>query len=128
MKPRTTAAKPAATEPSVVTEKAAAPNEKAHQRLQRRVPHRVPCRVRLVDPSTGDIRSVVGETVNLSPTGVALQVGMEVPVGTWVETLVPHVHGEPLFLCGTVVHVRRTLTSNFEIGVSMDDERPPTFS
>lgn len=98
------------------------------QRAERRVPHRVPCRVRLVDPSTGEIRTVIGQTVNISPSGVAIQVSAAVPVGTWVETLVPHAQGDPLFLCGTVVHCRRTLTANYELGVSVSKDAPPAFA
>lgn len=98
------------------------------KRVVRRVPHRVPCRVRLVDTATGEVRTVVGETVNLSAGGVALQLGLDVPVGTWVETLVPHVHGDPLFLCGTVVHTRRTMAANYEIGIALGDDPPPAFS
>lgn len=82
-----------------------------------RRPYRVPCRVRLVDTNTGEIRTTLGETVNISPSGVALQVGLDVPVGTWVETLVANPAGDPLFLCGVVVHRRRTMTAGFEIGV-----------
>lgn len=96
-------------------------------RSERRTPYRVPCRVRLVDPRTGHVRTVVGETVNLSSGGVAMQVGVETPIGTWVETLVPHPNGDPLFLCGRVMHVRRTLATNFELGVAITDDRPPAF-
>jgi hypothetical protein len=89
-------------------------------RADRRTPYRIPCRVRLVDADTGEVRTVVGETVNLSPRGVALQLSVDVPLGTWVETLVPHLNGDPLFLCGKVVHSRRTMMANFEIGVETD--------
>lgn len=71
----------------------------------------------MVDTDTGEVRTVVGETLNLSQRGVALQVSVDVPVGTWVETLVPHANGDPMFLCGTVVHSRRTMVASFEIGV-----------
>jgi hypothetical protein len=97
------------------------------QRLQRRVPHRVPCRVRIVEPESGETRTVVGETLNLSPNGLALQISANLRPGTWVETLVPNANGDPLFICGTVVHSRRMLSANFEIGVSMSDDVPPAF-
>jgi hypothetical protein len=90
-----------------------------------RAPYRIPCRVRLVNAETGEVRSVAGETVNLSRRGMALQLGVDVPVGTWVETLVLHPNGDPMFLCGTVLHSRRTMAANFEIGVKTD--RPMTF-
>jgi hypothetical protein len=94
-------------------------------RADRRMAYRAPCRVRLIDEVTGEVHTVVGETVNLSPQGMALQVARDVPIGTWVETLVPHPNGDPMFLCGKVVHSRRTMKANFEIGVITD--RPETF-
>ena len=97
------------------------------QRVERRTPYRVPCRVRLVHPATGEVHTVVGETVNLSSGGVAMHVGIEAPIGTWVETLVPHLNGDPLFLCGTVKHVRQTMTANFELGVAISHDRSPAF-
>jgi hypothetical protein len=87
--------------------------------------YRMPCRVRLVDPETGEVRTVVGETVNISKSGMAVQVSLQVPVGTWVETLVPHPNGDPMFLCGKVVRTRRTMTAGFEVGV--ETGTPPEF-
>ncbi len=95
------------------------------QRAERRTPFRVPCRIRLIDAATGEVRTVLGETLNLSRNGLALQLAADVAPGTWVETLVPHPHGEPLFLCGTVVHSRRTLASGYEIGV--ETRQPQTY-
>lgn len=128
MTPPTPTGKPAETAPTTAPGNPAAPDAKANKqsrRQKRRMAHRVPCRVRLVDPITGEIRTIAGETVNLSPDGMALHVGVEVPLGTWVETLVPHAQSDPLFLCGEVVRIRRTLAANFEIGVSMKDDAPP---
>lgn len=124
MTPPTPIGKPSKTTPARALAGVVAPDSKVQaesRRQKRRMAHRVPCRVRLMDPVTGQTHTVVGETVNLSPDGLALQVGLEVPLGTWVETLVPHAQGDPLFLCGEVVHVRRTLAANFEIGVSVRD-------
>ncbi|MCK4340728.1 MAG: PilZ domain-containing protein [Phycisphaerae bacterium] len=115
MKARVTTAKPVPAEGN------------PQQRVERRMPHRVPCRVRLVEPTTGEVRTVMGETINLSAGGVAIQVGVDVPVGTWAETLIPHAHGDPLFLCGTVVHSRRTMHAHYEIGIAMSDAAPPAF-
>ncbi|MBK9119928.1 MAG: PilZ domain-containing protein [Phycisphaerales bacterium] len=86
-------------------------------RRETRVPFRVPCRVHLVEPKSGYVRTVLGETLNISRRGISLQLSVNPPVGTWVETLVPHAHGDPVFVCGTVVHSRRTLAHGFEIGV-----------
>ncbi len=118
----------AAAQPAHQSAKSVAAEAKPQQRNEPRVPHRVPCRVRLVDPSTGEIRTVVGETVNLSAGGVAIHVSLAVPVGTWVETLVPHASGDPLFLCGTVMHCRRTLAANYELGISVSRDAPSALS
>ncbi|MEW6253756.1 MAG: PilZ domain-containing protein [Planctomycetota bacterium] len=96
------------------------------RRMARRTPYRVPCRVRLVDPTTGEVRTIAGQTVNISSGGLSLHVAVETPPGTWVETLLPHPNGEPLFVCGRVVHVRRTMTANFEVGV--ETESPAEFA
>lgn len=95
-------------------------------RNERRRPYRVPCRVRLVNPTTGEVRSVVGETVDLSTGGLAMHVSVYAPVGTWVETLLPHPSGNPRFVCGRVVRVRRTMSTSFELGIEItgSDECP----
>jgi hypothetical protein len=102
-----------------------APEPLRRAAAQPRVPYRVPCRVRLVDPLTGEVRTVVGETLEISRTGMSLQVSVNVATGTWVETLVLKPNGEPLFLAGSVAYCRRTLASNFELGVRAT--QPPTF-
>lgn len=111
--------------PSVIPGTPAAAKSASQRRTQQRTPYRVPCRVKLVNASTGEVRTVVGETVNLSPRGVALQLKADVRPGTWVETMVPHRSGDPLFLCGKVQHVRRTLAETFEIGIEIDEGRSP---
>ena len=121
MRPQDAVANPptASARPASNRERTASP------RAERRMAYRVPCRVRLIDAVTGEVHTVAGETVNLSPQGMALQLGLDVPLGTWVETLVPHPNGDPMFLCGTVIHSRQTMKANFEIGVETD--RPETF-
>ncbi len=47
---------------------------------------------------------------------------------TWVETVVPHASGDPLFLCGTVMHCRRTLAANYELGISVSRDAPSALS
>lgn len=122
MNPRPMPAKHPAVDPPANA--AVSRKRRPQERLLRRMPHRVPCRVRLVQPDTGESRTVMGETVNLSPTGVAIQLGLDVPVGTLVETLVPHAHGDPMLLRGTVVHSRRTMHANYEIGVATREDGP----
>ncbi len=104
----------------------ACPDRRRKPSVDRRMPYRVPCRVRLMDTGTGQVQTVVGETLNISTSGVALQVSADIPLGTWVETLVPHPGGDPMFLCGTVVHTRQTMAANYEIGVETNG--PPTVS
>lgn len=91
-----------------------------------RTPYRVPCRVRFIH-ANGETRTLVGETVNLSAGGVGLRVSIDVPKGTWVEALIPRLQGEPLFLNGVVMHCRRTLVNQFEIGVAVSSESDPSY-
>jgi hypothetical protein len=102
---------------------AAVPARSRPPRTERRTPFRVPCRVRLVNAATGEVQTVIGETRDISRTGVALHLPGDVPLGTWVETLVPHPNGEPLFLCGKVVHSRRALATGYEVGIATDQPR-----
>ena len=96
-------------------------------RGQRRMPYRVPCRVRLVESTTGGVRTVNGQTLDISDSGVALELGVDVPVGTWVETLVPHPNGDPMFLCGRAIHSRRIMAASFEVGIEMAGDETSTF-
>ena len=82
-----------------------------------RMPHRVRCRVRWHDPDSGQPRSLLGQTVNISASGLAVQLGDDVPTGARVEALVPHLNDEPMFVYGNVVHSRRVLADTFEIGI-----------
>ncbi len=123
--------KPAAMEPTVTgvarNTGAKVAVATAQRRATRRVPHRVPCRVHLIDARTGASRALVGETIDLSPAGAAIRVGVDVPVGTWVETLVPHAHGDPLFICGVVVRSRQALHQQYEIGIEIAPDATPDF-
>ncbi len=96
------------------------------RRMARRTPYRVPCRVRLVDPQSGEVRTVTGQTVNISSGGLSVQIGVQPATGTWIETLVPHPNGDPMFVCGRVVHVRQTMTASFELGV--ETQSPAEFA
>ena len=99
--------------------------ERNHRRGERRIPHRVPCRVSWHDPHSGQNTSLVGQTVNISSSGLSVQLGYEIPTGTWIETLVPHLDDEPIFVCGTVAHIRRVLTGTFEIGIQFGSRFQP---
>ena len=86
---------------------------KAEVTRQRRVPHRVPCRVRLLD---GDAQ-LLGQTVNISCGGLAVQLTEAIPEGTMVEALVPNLTGNGLCVRGHVRHLRRVLNDVFEVGI-----------
>lgn len=61
-----------------------------------------------------------GETVNMSPNGLAIQVGKSIPAGAVVEAIIARWSGrEELRLHGRVVHARRMLAGLFEIGVRL---------
>lgn len=94
----------------------------SRRRSERRVAHRVPCRVRAPHAEHGQALVVLGQTVNLSANGLAVQLGCPMPPGTSVEILLPHLDGEPTRLMGQVVHNRRVLTGTFEMGISVEPE------
>lgn len=92
------------------------------QRRQRRVPYRVPCRVSVL----GEFQPISGQTANLSPGGVSVQVARDVQVGAVVEVLIPSIRGASMSVRGRVVHSRRLMTEAFELGVAITrDETPP---
>jgi hypothetical protein len=95
----------------------AAKTNQTRYRAERRVSHRVPCRVRASSARPGKGLSAVGQTVNLSASGLAVQLAQPMDEGTSVEVLLPPLDGEPTRLLGTVAHSRRVLSGTFEIGI-----------
>lgn len=94
---------------------------RANRQLSRR-PYRVPCRLRVLG---GDgVFATLGETVNISQTGLAVQLATALPPGAQVEVLLPHLDGEPTCFYGQVVHRRRVLTGTFEIGIVLEPTDP----
>lgn len=91
---------------------------------RRRTPHRVPCRLRILGES--GTRAVIGETVDLSENGLAVQLGADVAPGARVEVLLPHLAGEPVCFYGEVVRRRRVLSGTFEIGIAFNQPAPAT--
>ncbi len=89
-----------------------------HLSRRRRVPHRVPCRLRVLDEAAELVATFCGNTVNISACGLAVQVSQPIPAGTQIEALVPHAEGAPLLFTGTVLHSRRVLGNVFEIGIA----------
>ena len=96
------------------------------RRIERRVAHRVPCNVRAPRTPLGKPLSVVGQTVNLSANGMAVQLGQPLEEGTRVEVLLPHLDGEPTRLLGKVAHTRRVLSGTFEVGIRIEPESATT--
>jgi len=82
--------------------------------------------VRASDGSGGKIVSEVGQTVNLSANGLAVQLGRPVHDGVRVEVLLPQLDGEPTRLVGRVAHSRRVLSGTFEVGIWIDPELAAT--
>lgn len=96
---------------------AAAKTSKSRSRVERRVAHRVPCRVRASAALQGKGLCAIGQTVNLSANGLAVQLSRPMDEGTAVEVLLPPLDGEPTRLVGTVAHSRRVLSGTFEVGI-----------
>jgi hypothetical protein len=90
-----------------------------------RSPHRVPCRLTVLEAPGRERSAACGETVNVSSTGVAVQLGWPIPCGTEVEVLIPHLEDDLIHVLGTVVHSRRVMTGTFEIGIRRERERDP---
>jgi hypothetical protein len=76
--------------------------------------------------SRGKSTAVLGQTVNLSANGLAVQVGQPMEAGAQVEVLLPHLDGEPTRLQGTVAHSRRVVTGTFELGIQIEPEPATT--
>ncbi len=84
----------------------------------RRWSHRAPCLLRLLDSGGEAMFEIHGQTVNMSASGLAVQISEPVPAGFSVETVIAHKSAEEaIVLRGKVVHSRRMLAGSFEIGV-----------
>ena len=66
--------------------------------------------------------SVVGQTVNLSALGMAIQLAEPLPIGSEVQVLLPHLNGEPTQVQGTVIHSRQVNAGTHEVGIRVVDE------
>jgi hypothetical protein len=96
----------------------------SNRRREPRAPHRLPCRVRFFDAGRGEWIAKLGNTVNLSATGLAVQVGMPMTAGARVEAVLPRFEDDPLCIVGTVVHTRRVMTGTFEVGIATKHAAP----
>jgi hypothetical protein len=95
-------------------------------RRDRRWSHRAPCFIRIVEADGELVVGMIGamelkgETVNMSPSGLAIHVAEPIPTGVRVEAVIARWSGcEELRLLGRVVHTRRMLAGLFEIGVQL---------
>lgn len=82
-----------------------------------RIAHRSRCTLRSRD-SIGQLVSETGETINISPEGLAVQLARPLEPGALVEV---EMGGEPI--AGRVAHSRRVSTGTFEIGISLETPR-----
>lgn len=94
------------------------------RRAAPRCPQRLPCRVRVYDAAKGGWVTRIGQAVNWSQEGLAVQVGMAIGVGSRIEAFVPRFEEEPLCLVGTVVHTRPVLAGTFEVGIKTTHAAP----
>ena len=94
--------------------------EKMPRRVELRVSHRVPCRVRTFEIVPDHALTAVGQTVNLSQAGLAVQLGKPIDAGTSVEVSLPHLDGVPVTLHGRVAHSRRVMSGTYEIGIRLE--------
>ncbi len=89
------------------------------RRARVRTACRVGCALWLRDARTKGRRVLHGYAVNLSTSGLAVQVGEYLPVGTPIESIVLHPMSEPLCNGAAVRHVRRVLSDVFELGIEV---------
>jgi hypothetical protein len=99
--------------------------DQRQQRAWRRTPHRVPCRLSWYDEAAQRCLACVGQTIDISAGGLAVQLHREIPVGTSVEALLPNLTGEPAFLEGVVVRCQRVLAGMYQIGIRCQQARRP---
>lgn len=90
------------------------------RRMDRRTPYRVLCRLLVEDRALGRRQSLIGQTINISPGGLAVRVGQEIPSGTEVTAVVPRQHGDPVLYTGVVAHCRRVLAVTYELGIEFE--------
>jgi hypothetical protein len=89
-------------------------------RTAHRFAHRAICRLSYECKREGGCIVHVGETVNLSPNGLALHIPDGLDVGTPVNLDLARVDGPWLSATGRVVHCRRVLSGTFEVGIELE--------
>ncbi|MGE0479281.1 MAG: PilZ domain-containing protein [Phycisphaerae bacterium] len=98
-------------------------SNRARRAREPRWAHRAPCCVRIADPASRRFAAVLGTTVNLSRSGVAVLIDRPVGDGAAVEVTLTGRAGEPIQVAGIVAHCRQVLIGTFEIGVRCGETR-----
>ncbi len=95
------------------------PFTNGRSRKEPRAALRRQCLVRAQLARDEDFAEIQGEMVNLSRTGLALQLAAALPVGIGVQIEIASDAEAAKSLDGRVVHCRRVSTGTFEVGVTM---------
>lgn len=82
-----------------------------------RVAHRVPCELKI--ELAGRTLELVGRTTNVSASGLSVQVPCSVQPGAPVQASLHMLHGTPMLVRGVVVHARRVLADEYELGIQI---------
>jgi hypothetical protein len=90
------------------------------RRRERRSPYRVLCRLIVAREADCEWATLIGQTVNVSTSGMAVRVTHELPVGARIRIVIPRQHGEPAIYEGSVAHCDRVLSQTYEIGVEFE--------
>lgn len=95
------------------------PFTNGRSRKEPRAALRRQCLVRAQIARDEELAEIQGEMVNLSRTGLALQLAAALPVGIGVQIEVASDSEPAKSLAGRVIHCRRVSTGTFEVGVTM---------
>ena len=89
--------------------------------VRTRAAHRVACELKVCVP--GRVIHVNGRTTNVSATGLSVQVPCALQAGSPVEASFASSNGTPMLIRGVVVHARRVLADEYEIGIQIKSDR-----
>jgi hypothetical protein len=92
-------------------------NRPSARRRERRAAYRVLCRLIVENPNNGERVVLIGQTVNVSESGLAVRVAHVLEIGTYVRAVIPREHGDPAVYDGVVAHCRRVLAVTYELGI-----------
>jgi len=86
---------------------------------QPRVAHRVPCTLSVLGGQAATAGILPGQTVNVSASGLAVQVGCPLERGARVQVVLAGVDGELTQLVGEVVRTRQVNAGTYELGIRL---------